>query len=203
MDTFFAVPTSTSYRPLSTSPSVIVEDIVTPIAPIVSSTFSTYTTPIRTVISNIPRVGIATGLGFSTVYNPQSLYYYDSGIGENPLAQYETNRDLRYKFLDKWLYEDYPDILRMMKVEGNKVIVLSKSDAEKNDISKDTESDLEKKSDFIGMEILTLSKNKKILNMLCMKNNMKYYDLPHNEHYVRKAQAKYVKRKLLEMVSQR
>jgi len=143
-------------------------------------------------------VGIATGLGYSTVYRPHGLYYYDSGIGENPLAQHETNVDLRYKFLDKWIYDDFPDILRMLKVEGNKVTVLSKADAEKNDISKDSESDLEKKSDYIGTEILTLNKNKKILNALCIKNNMKYYDLPHNEHYVRKAQGKYVKAKLSE-----
>lgn len=200
MDTFFAIPTSTSYTSLSSSPSVILQDIVTPIAPIVSSIYpNAFVSPVRSVITNIPRVGFTTGFGLTTAYKNNNLYYYDSGIGENSLAQHETNRELRYKFLDKWLYEDYPDILRMLKVVGNKVSVLSKSDAENNDISKDSESDLEKKSDFIGMEILTTSKNKKILDTLTMKNNLKYYDLPYNEHYVRKEQAKYVKKKISAM----
>ena len=132
--------------------------------------------------------------------NPYMTRYYDSGIGENPLAIHEINVDLRFKFLDKWLFSHYPHILRMLKVNGATVNVLSKTDAESNDISKDTDVDLEKKSDFIGNNILTLSKNKKILNALCEKNNIKYYDiLPDNTYFVRKAQSKYILKKLTEM----
>lgn len=195
MDTFFAIPTSTQYTPLSPASSVFVEDIVSPILP-ARTVFTTYPPVYRNPLV-IPRV--VTGLGVTSVYTPTSAYYYDSGIGENPLAKYETNEDLRFKFLDKWLFEDYPDILRMLKVNGSNVTVLSKTEAEKNDISKDSESDLEKKSDFIGYEILTLGKNEKILNTICAKNNLKYYDLPHNEYFVRKAQAKYILKKLEEM----
>lgn len=185
-----------TYSPFSPS-SVVIEDIITPIL------------PVRTTLSNIPhisnipqiipRVNVVTGVGVTSVYNPNSLFYYDSGIGESHLAQHETNVDLRYKFLDKWLYEDYPEILRMLKVEPGSVKVVSKNAEATNDISKDTEGDLERKSDFIGYEILTLEKNKKILDALCRKNNLKYYDLPHNEHFVRKAQSKYVKSKLEEL----
>ncbi|VBB17953.1 hypothetical protein YASMINEVIRUS_416 [Yasminevirus sp. GU-2018] len=189
MDTFFAIPTSTTYTPLSSASSVIVEDIVTPILPV----------PTRTVFTNIPRVNVVTGLGVTSVYRPSGLFYYDSGIGENPVAQNETNMDLRYKFLDKWLYENYPEILKKLKVDGNNVRVASKNEEASNDISKDSESDLEKKSDFVGSTILTLGKNKKILDTLCTKNNLKYYDLPHNEHFVRKAQGRYVLKHLEEM----
>jgi hypothetical protein len=212
MDSFYAVPTSTTYSPFTSSSSIVVEDIITPLNPIVP-----YAS--RTIFSNMPRVGVVgyntgyntgyypgynTGYntGYSTVYkaNPQGMYYYDSGIGENPIARHETNVDLRYKFLDKWLYRDeHQNILKMLKVDGKTVKVLSKSESEKNDISKDTESDLERKSDFIGMEILTLEKNRKILDTLCRKNSLKYYDLPHNEKYVVRAQSRYVKSKLEEM----
>lgn len=191
MDTFFALPTSTSITPLSPA-NLLIEDIVRPIIP--RPVLSPY-------VSNplvIPRV--VTGMGISSIYRPTSAFYYDSGIGENSLAQYETNTDLRYKFLDKWLYDDFPNILRMLKVENGVVKVLSKEAAEKNDISKDSESDLEKKSDFIAHEILTLSKNKKILDTICRKNNLRYYDLPHNEYFVRKAQGKYVLKKLEAML---
>jgi len=181
-----AIPSSTTYAPLSPRLStIVVEDVVTPIL------------PVRSISSRYPYIN--TGFGVASIFQPTSAYYYDSGIGENPIAQHDTNTDLRYRFLDKWMYKFFPDILRMLKVDNNTVHVLSESDTKNNDISKDSESDLEKKSDFIGSEILSISKNRKILNALVNKNNLKWYDLPHNKLFVMKAQGKYVKKKLEEM----
>jgi len=192
MESFFAIPTSTTYTPLSSSNSdLFFDNIISPIIP--TRNIMSITRP------NVLLPRVVSNLGVTSVYRPSELYYYDSGIGENALAQYETNTDLRYKFLDKWLYDDFPDILRMLKVEDNSVRVLSKEEAEKNDISKDSESDLEKKSNFIAREILTISKNKKILDALVRKNKLRYYDLPHAKFFVRKAQGKYVMKKLEKM----
>lgn len=228
MDSFFAVPTNTTYSPFSTSSSIVVEDIIRPIVPrsLLGTAINTNTYPYVTTTtypySSFPHVNINAnrnillpntglglglnlnlgqnlnlGMGLSTV--PTSGYYYDSGIGENPIAIHETNKDLRYKFLDKWVYDDYPDILRKLKIDKNQVEVLSKEEEKSNSIDKDTVSELEKKSDYIGYEILTLSKNKKILEAILRKNSLKWFDLPHNEYYVRKEQAKYVKKKLEDM----
>jgi hypothetical protein len=208
-DIFYAAPTSTTYTPLSPASKVVIEDIVTPIVPIRtgwSTSYNSYNSYNNLnlnpgfTLSNIPILPrVVSGFGVSHVFNPTRAYYYDSGIGENPFAQHQTNEDLRYKFLDKWLVEDYQDILKMLRVDGNSVKVLSKDDSDKNDISKDSVKVIEQKIDFIGYEILTLHKNKKILDALCAKNNLKYYDLPHNSYFVKKAQAKYVKSKLEEM----
>jgi len=215
MSDFYAIPESTTYTPFSSpvTTSVVVQDIFTPVSsPILPiSPFLPAPNLVlnngRTILSNIPRVGVVGNvgnvgvvgnLGVSSVYNPNNLFYYDS-IGNNPLAVHKINTDLRYKFLDKWLHKDHSDILKMLRVDNGSVKVLSKSETEKNDIGKDSEKDLEKKSDYIGTEILTLGKNKKILWALCQKNNIRYYDLPHNEHYVSKSQARYVRRKLGEM----
>jgi hypothetical protein len=196
MDSFFALPLSTPLTPISSSPAdVILDDFIRPIVPIRTSV--TYPSIFNVKPLIIPKV--VTSIGVSSLFGPTTPFYYDSGIGENYLAQHETNVDLRYKFLDKWLYDDFPEILRMLKVDSSGVKVLSKSEAEKNDISKDSEDDLYKKSDFIGHEILTLHKNRKILDTICAKNNLKYYDLPHNLYFVRKAQGKYVMKKLEEM----
>lgn len=203
----FSNPTDMTYSPFTSTSSIVVEDIITPITPI-------FPYAAKTTFSNIPKVnligynpnyniGYTTAISYPSVYatvNPKTMFYYDSGIGENPIAQHDTNVDLRYLFLDKWLFnEDNQSILKMLKVDGNNVRVLSKSESERNDISKDTESDLEKKSDFIGSEILTLGKNRKILDAICRKNNLKYYDLHSNKKYVQRAQVKYVKSKLEEM----
>jgi hypothetical protein len=201
MDTFFAIPTSSQYTPLSPDSTIIIEDIVTPIIP--RTSFSAYPYVYNNYRTNQNPL-LASGLGVPNLYAPNlyaptSTYYYDSGIGENPLAIHDTNKDIRYKFLDKWLFEDYPEIIRMLKISNSTVSVVSKSEVNTNDISKDSDSDLEKKSDYIGLNVLSLSKNKKILDTFCRKNNMKYYDIPHNEHFVKKAQAKYILKKLKEI----
>lgn len=229
MDSFSLGSGNTVYSPFTSSSSIVVEDIITPFSPILSyypnnvvsnipnvsiSGYNArnntgYSTGYGTGYMYNPvyntsgyNIGYTSNIGYPSVYNTNlnGTYYYDSGIGENSLARHETNVDLRYKFLDKWLYnDDNQDILKMLKIDGKSVKVLSKSETEKNDISKDTESDIEQKSDFIGSEILTLAKNNKILEALCKKNSLKYYDLPHNQKYVQRAQAKYVKHKLTEM----
>lgn len=196
MDTFYAK----SSTPLASS-SVVIEETVTPILPILSHGPQIHQT-INHRFRVVPDLSVAHGLYGAPYYN--SIYYgdrYESGIGESRLAQRETNIEIRYKFLDKWLFGEFREILKMLKVDGNFIKVIPKNEIADNDISKDTEADLIKKSDFIGMEILTLRKNKKILDALCEKNNFKYYDLLHKpyEEYVRKAQNKYVRKQLEKM----
>ena len=179
----FAVPINT----VSTlTPGIIINSAT--LTPVIS------TRPYTNVYSTIyPYPSIIT----APLYNT-SIYY--DGIGDNPFVEHKINTELRYKFLDKYLHEDYPDILRMLKSSGGEIIVLSSEEADKNDISKDTDKILEDKIDFIGSKILTYTKNKKILLSIINKNTgIKYYDLPHNVHYVKKEQAKYVKSKLKEM----
>ncbi len=111
---------------------------------------------------------------------------------------HETNKELRYRFLDRQLWKrEYSDILMMLKIDNGDVRVLSEADAKNNDISKDTEQDVRKKVDYIGSHILTLSKNKKILDAIITKNpHMRYYDLTHNKKVVYHEQAKRVRHKL-------
>mgnify|MGYP006084817411 CR=1 FL=1 len=177
------------------TPSVVVNSVMTPYF----TPLSPYFTPLSPIITTRPYLSVYP----SVVTNPypyNNSFYYDSGVGENPHTQHEINNDIRYKFLDKYLHEDYPEILRMLKVSNGTVHVLSSSEAEKNDISKDTDSILEDKVDFIGSDILTYYKNQKILYSIVHKySGIKFYDLPHNTYYVKKEQAKYVKKKLKEM----
>ena len=193
MDTFLAVPTSStvSMSPVFvdtlSSPIIATSSIVTP-APVVAIE------PLFPVVSINESRFVPT---VTTMFNPNSssYYYYDSGVGSSPLAQHETNEYLRYKFLDKELVEEHKDILAMLKVDNGMVSV---SKDGKGDVG--SSSDVEKKVDYIGNEILTRSKNMKVLKKIINKNyNLKFYDLPHNLDLVFSTQAKYVKQKLREM----
>lgn len=197
MDTFVAVPTTTSS--ISLSP-VIVDTVV----PIIETT--TVTSPVVSTVATVqplsPVVAVEETLVFpntaSTFIAPSStaFLYYDTGVGSNPLAQHETNQYLRYKFLDDDLVGEYKEILSMLKVDGGMVKVLSEKESDNTTDS----SLLKKKVDFIGSEILTSGKNMKILKAIVNKNaHIHFYDLPHNPALVSSTQAKYVKSKLREM----
>jgi len=142
---------------------------------------------VRSVISNVP------------IYNSfiRPYYYTDSGIGDNPVAIHDVVVEARHKYLDKWLYE-FSETLQLLKIENGRVIIISHDESKLNDISKDSRRDLEQKSDYIGDEILTLTKCKKVLSLFCHKNNFKFYDVPHESRYVKKALNKYVIGKLKE-----
>lgn len=157
---------------------------------------------LRTNAVTIARDGdtVYTPTIFPTVY-PSAVsgpYVYDA-IGDNPIAFSKVNRNMRYLFLDKWLYRDFPQILKMLKITDGSVSVISKNDEASNDISTDSQDDLQAKSDFIGENILTSSKNKKILYKLMKTKLLKIYDMDHNPQIVKKAQKKYVIDKLKEM----
>jgi len=131
----------------------------------------------------------------TSIYQP--TFYTDSGIGENPMAVNDVVIETRFKFLDKWLYK-YSELIQMLKVVNGNVKVLKENDAKNNDISKDSKSDLEAKSDYIGDNILTLSKCRKVLDAFCEKNYYKFYDIPHQSRHIKKELFKYVKAKLQE-----
>lgn len=178
VDTFLAIPEST------TSPvtRIVLDDEATAI--VTAKPFLTYPYPYVTTYKY--------GIG---IHPQNALFYHDSGISNNPIVIHDIAKSIRYKFLDKWLY-DYDKIIKMLKVSNDKVIILSADNAEQNDISNDTEDVLVKKSDFIGWEILTLRKVAKILHLFVVKNNIKFYDIPYNESHVKHTIAKYVIKKL-------
>jgi hypothetical protein len=196
MDTFFAIPTSSS---VSFSP-IIIDNV----SPIIGTTTFINPLPVMSYDPLFPVVSITQSNLIPTLiptvtsaFNPNSstFYYYDSGVGSSPLAQHETNEFLRYKFLDKELVSEHKDILAMLKVDGDIVSVVKDG---KGDVG--SSSDVTKKVDFIGNNILTRSKNLKILKKIIQKNyHIKFYDLPHNLDLVFSTQAKYIKQHLREM----
>lgn len=189
MDTFLGIPSNTSSVNTLISPALTVRPALTIKAkPLFGGPTVRVISPVRTTFK------------YDALLTNNGTYLYDTGIGNNPFVQYKINNDLRYQFLDNFLYEDFEDIIRRLRVTNDGIKVLSKNDSQSNDISKDSVSDLEKKSDFLGDEILTINKVGKILRKLLQKTtHVRYYDLPHNEHFVMKAFAKYIRKKLDEM----
>jgi hypothetical protein len=209
LEEYFYMPSSSNVTLSSSilydtnSPIIVEETILTPtvqpnqsLYPVINVIDTNLYPKVTTVVN--PFTSPFTN-PFTNPYNnqiPSNYLYYDTGVGDTPLARHETNEYLRYKFLDNALIEDYPEILDMLKISDGVVKPASKSDSSKSD----SENDVKKKIDFIGTEILTKSKNMKILKQIIKKNyNLRLYNLADNLDLVSSTQAKYVKKKIREM----
>ena len=189
--------TTSTYTPVVTTCSSTFSPAFCSTSPIAPSLSTVYVRRPHTTLNPRPVLTITPSIATTIVPRPTVGFYYDSGIGSNPLAIEQTLNDLRYKFLDKWLYTDFDNLLKYLKVADGRVSVIkSQNKIKSNDVSQDSEKDLIKKSDYIAHNILTRKKTRKILEFLIRKNQLKWYDLPHNEHIVKKEFAKYIKKKL-------
>ena len=104
---------------------------------------------------------------------------------------------LLYKTLDKWIFTEFPSVLKYLKVDNGSVkLVKSLDEKEKNDVSKDSEKDLEAKSDWIEENILNEEKMREVLIRIMRELGLKWYELPHRETLIRDVVEKYIKKKL-------
>ncbi len=121
----------------------------------------------------------------------------DTGVNDNSIVQRDITRYFRYKTLDKWLYSEMSFLLKYLKVENNDVkVVKNREEMESNKVSKNTVSELEEKSDYIGENVLTEAAMREILLKIMYQLGIKWYDLPYYEELVKEVIEKYIKKKL-------
>jgi hypothetical protein len=138
--------------------------------------------------------------------NGVSILNTNTGIGNSSYTKYKIIQNMKFKYLDSALFKNYEDTLKYLKVENERVKVISSQAAKNNDISKDSKMDLMLKADFIENKILSDRKVEYIMDKILRQANigtfyrsLNYYDLPHNEKYVMKALNKYVLKKISDM----
>ena len=160
---------------------------------LMSPTVKSLVTPTGSIITAPLPVVVAPSVTLTTMALPN----IDSGLNDNPMAQLQMREYIHYKFLDKWLREDFYACMSRLKITGGKVSVI-KSDAEvkKNDISKLSEEELEMMADFVEEKILSKKTTRKIIIQILEQSNLKWYELPNNEELVKHVIAHYVSNQL-------
>ena len=192
-----------AYTPISTMFNTPYSSttVLSPLTPITLSPLPPVTTAVtQSVIVNNDPLTVVTPIG-PVLYNiggPRYLVDIDTGINDNYMVQRDITRAIMYKTLDKWLYDDFPNVLKYLVVEKNGEVRLVKSEQEKenNKISSDSVDDLEAKSDYIGNNILKESAVREILNRIMRETGLKWYELPHREQLLKDVIEKYLKKKL-------
>jgi len=169
---------------------------VTPLSP--ASPVLTFNSVSQSVIVKDNPLTIVTPIGPQIMTTrPTYVVDIDTGMNDNYIVQKDVTKYLQYKTLDKWIFTEFPSVLKYLVVDGKKVrVVKSESEKEKNEVSKDSEDDLEEKADWIEENILTESAMREILIRIMRELGLKWYELPHRESLVMDVVEKYIKKKL-------
>jgi hypothetical protein len=126
----------------------------------------------------------------------------DTGLNDSYVVQKDVTKYFMYKALDKWIYNDFPSVLKYLVYKDGKVSLIKKlSDKENNEVSKDSEKALEAKADFIEDKILNESRTREILIRIMRELGLKWFELPYREGLVKEVMERFLKKKLKKMVS--
>jgi hypothetical protein len=126
----------------------------------------------------------------------------DTGLNDSYVVQKDVTKYFMYKTLDKWIYQDFPSVLKYLVYRDGKVSLIKKlADKENNEVSKDSEKALEAKADFIEEKILDESRTREILIRIMRELGLKWFELPYREGLVKEVMERFLKKKLKKMVS--
>jgi hypothetical protein len=126
----------------------------------------------------------------------------DTGLNDSYVVQKDVTKYFMYKTLDKWIYQDFPSVLKYLVYRDGKVSLIKKlGDKENNEVSKDSEKALEAKADFIEEKILDESRTREILIRIMRELGLKWFELPYREGLVKEVMERFLKKKLKKMVS--
>ncbi len=193
------VTSATVYSPLTPfsirDPLSPVNPLLSPINPLLSPVSAVS----QSVIVNDKPLTIVTPIGPVISTRPTYVVDIDTGMEDNYIVQRDVTKYFLYVTLDKWLYTEFPNILKYLVVEKSHVrIVRSEDEKEKNKVSNNSTEELEKKADFIEDNILDEKTMREILMRIMRELGIKWYNLPHREPIVMDVVEKFLKKKLRE-----
>lgn len=155
-------------------------------------------------ISQIKVTPYSTQITTANVFAPYPYMAYvnvDTGLNSSYIVQKDVTEYLWYRILDKWFYTDeLCHLLKYLKIEGNSVkFVSNDAEAKNNKVCDDSVENIEKKTDFIQENLLSLHDMKKLLQRVISELDYKWYELTSKEKLV----VEVVERHLRKMLEQR
>lgn len=200
INTLFNSPFSTSTTILSplTPYSVRPVSPLSPLSVSIPNHFSPISTITQSIITNNNPLTVVTPIGpIINTIRPSYIVDIDTGMEDNYNVQRDITKYLLYKTLDKWIFNEFPSVLKYLVVEKDSIrIVKNETEKENNDISKNSSAENEMKVDWIENNIFGEEEMKGVLKRIIIELGIKFYDLPHRENIVMEVVEKYLKKKL-------
>ncbi len=171
-------PVGNVYSPIIDAFSPVIPFPLSPVSALAPSPF--VSAPVVMTLDGPP---YKTSVDFSYSQPLVSVY---RDLEADPKVQKRMVKYFFYKVLDKWLFEDLKDLLGYLNVTGEKVSLISDTNKfNATSSEKDSVDVINKKADFIGKYIFTMSVMTKVLRKFVQEANASWYDLPKHEFFIR------------------
>jgi hypothetical protein len=115
---------------------------------------------------------------------PMGIY---TNLNADPQVRSRMAKNLYYKLLDKWLYDDLSDALNYFKVKDGKVKPISSmKEYSSKTVEKDSIDTIEKKIDYIEANVFSSSDMRRLLTEYVTETGTNWYDLLKHTTYIKK-----------------
>ena len=134
-------------------------------------------------------------------YNPLKSNLITSGfykdLNKDKSVQKTLSKYYYYKIIDKWLYNDLLPLLAFVDLSSGKTqLIKSLSNYNVEKLAKDSESDIDKKVEYMEKILITKDMVRHVLKKICNENNINWYDLNKYEKMIKKVFYNYLVDKL-------
>jgi hypothetical protein len=140
----------------------------------------------------------------SPIGNSAVQYTYGrfTDLNKDKSVQKKITKYFLYKILDKWLYDDYRNILAFVKITDNKPsLIRSMNEYKPESLSSDSVENIEKRIDYLEKILINKKLVKHVLKKVISENNIEWIHLNKHKSLIKKILKKYINSKLEQAVS--
>ena len=134
--------------------------------------------------------------------NFQYTYGRYSDLNKDKTVQKKITKYFLYKILDKWLYNEFRDILAYVKFENGKpLLIRSMSDFHPENINSDSVENIEKRIEYLEKIFINSKLVKHVLKKVLRENDIEWVQLNKHKSLVKQILRKYINSKLKEAIN--
>ena len=127
----------------------------------------------------------------------QYSYGRYTDLNKDKSIQKKVTKYFLYKILDKWLYNDFRNILAFVKMsDGKPSLIRSMSDYKPESISSDSVENIEKRIDYLEKILINKKLVKHVLKKVISENEIGWVELNKHKPLIKKILKKYISSKL-------
>lgn len=113
------------------------------------------------------------------------ITFYEN-LNADPRIQKRIAKNLYYKVLDNWLYDDLSDILNYFRVRDGRVeLINTQAEYDPLSVEKEPIEQTEKKIDFIEKFFFTREMMRKLLQRYIRETGINWIDLPKHTYFIK------------------
>jgi hypothetical protein len=127
----------------------------------------------------------------------QYTYGRFTDLNKDKSIQKKIIKYFLYKILDKWLYNEYRNILAFVKITDNKPsLIRSMNDYKPENLSSESVENIEKRIEYLEKILINKKLVKHVLKKIILENNIEWIHLNKHKQLIKKIFKKYINSKL-------